>query len=215
VNSAKHFDNHFPLLLDGRSILPAWNFMMSSPAASTAFVKKIVRRFGRNRRGSAIVEFALIAPVFFALLFAIIETAIMFFASQMLETITQESARQIMTGQAQAASYSSSQFLSSVVCPQIPTLFTCANVYVDVESDPAQFSNVNIANPVTSGAFDGSKLNFNMGGSCSVVTVTLYYQWQMFVTGLGYNISNLNGNKRLLSATAAFRNEPYAGACAS
>ena len=189
--------------------------MMSSPAASTALVKEVIRRFGRNRRGSAIVEFALIAPVFFALLFAIIETAIMFFASQMLETITQESARQIMTGQAQTAGYSSSQFLSSVVCPQIPTLFTCANVYVDVESDPSQFSNVSIANPVTSGAFDASKLNFNMGGSCSVVTVTLYYQWQMFVTGLGYNISNLNGNKRLLSATAAFRNEPYAGACAS
>jgi Flp pilus assembly protein TadG len=32
--------------------------------------------------GSAAVEFALVAPVFFALLFAIIETAIMFFASQ-------------------------------------------------------------------------------------------------------------------------------------
>jgi len=27
--------------------------------------------------------------------------------------------------------------------------------------------------------------------------------------GLGYNISNLNGSKRLLSATAAFRNEPF------
>jgi Flp pilus assembly protein TadG len=194
---------------------PVWNFMMSSPAASTAFVKKAFRRFGRNRRGSAAVEFALIAPVFFALLFAIIESAIMFFASQVLETVTQESARQIMTGQAQAAGYSASQFLTSVVCPQIPALFTCANIGVDVESDPSQFSNINIANPVTSGAFDPTKLNFNMGGSCSVVTVTLYYQWQLFVTGLGYNISNISGNMRLLSATAAFRNEPYTGACTS
>ena len=41
------------------------------------------------------------APVFFALLFAIIETGTMFFASQVLETMTQDSARQIMTGQAQ------------------------------------------------------------------------------------------------------------------
>jgi Flp pilus assembly protein TadG len=41
--------------------------------------------FVRNGRGSAAVEFALVAPVFFALLFAIIETAIMFFASQALE----------------------------------------------------------------------------------------------------------------------------------
>ncbi|HSY56093.1 MAG TPA: TadE/TadG family type IV pilus assembly protein [Bradyrhizobium sp.] len=194
---------------------PAWNFMMSPPAASTAFVKKAFRRFGRNRRGSAAVEFALIAPVFFALLFAIIETAVMFFASQVLETVTQESARQIMTGQAQAAGYSASQFLNSVVCPQVPALFTCASIGVDVESDPTSFGNITIANPVTSGAYDPTKLNFNMGGSCSVVTVTLYYQWQLFVTGLGYNISNISGNMRLLSATAAFRNEPYTGACTS
>jgi Flp pilus assembly protein TadG len=32
------------------------------------------------------LQFALVAPVFFALLFAIIETAIVFFASQLLET---------------------------------------------------------------------------------------------------------------------------------
>jgi len=189
--------------------------MISSPAASTAFVKKAFRRFGRNRRGTAAIEFALIAPVFFALLFAIIETAIMFFASQVLETVTQNSARQIMTGQSQAAGYSASQFLNSVVCPQVPALFTCANIGVDVESDPTSFANITVPNPVTSGAFDSTKLNFNMGGSCSNVTVTLYYQWQLFVTGLGYNISNLSGSKRLLVATAAFRNEPYAGACSS
>jgi Flp pilus assembly protein TadG len=58
-----------------------WNSEIASPAAPTASIKKVFRRFGRNRRGSAAVEFALIAPVFFALLFAILETAIMFFAS--------------------------------------------------------------------------------------------------------------------------------------
>lgn len=188
---------------------------MSSPAAPTAFARDIFRRFGHNRRGSAIVEFALVAPLFFALLFAILETAIMFFASQVLETITQESARQIMTGQAQAAGYTSSQFLTNVVCPQIPALFTCANISVDVESDPAAFSNITISNPIVGGSFNTAAMNFNPGGSCSIVVVTLYYQWPIFVTGLGYNISNLNGSKRLLSGTAAFRNEPYTGTCPS
>ena len=46
---------------------------------------QLLRRFRRNRGGSAVVEFALVAPMFFALLFAIIETALMFFASQVLE----------------------------------------------------------------------------------------------------------------------------------
>jgi hypothetical protein len=31
----------------------------------------------------------------------------------------------------------------------------------------------------------------------------------MFVTGLGFDVSNLSGHKRLLVATAAFQNEPY------
>ncbi|MBW8857368.1 MAG: pilus assembly protein, partial [Bradyrhizobium sp.] len=64
---------------------------------STAPKANILRRFRRNRRGSAAVEFALVAPVFFAVLFAIIELALVFFASQILETVTQDTSRLIMT----------------------------------------------------------------------------------------------------------------------
>lgn len=187
---------------------------MSSSAAPTA-ARNIVRRFGRNRKASAAVEFALVAPVFFALLFAIIETALTFFASQILETVAQESARQIMTGQFQAASNTAGTFITNVVCSQAQPVLNCNNISVDVESDPSQFSNLNTAYPVTNGGFDPTKLKFTPWASCSVVTVTLYYPWQLFVTGLGYNISNLKGNIRLLSATAAFRNEPYNGACST
>ena len=38
--------------------------------------RNVLNRFRRNRRGSTVVEFALVAPMFFALLFAIIETAL-------------------------------------------------------------------------------------------------------------------------------------------
>ena len=47
------------------------------------------------------------------------------------------------------------------------------------------------------------------GGSSSIVIVRVFYPWQLFVTGLGYNISNMAGSKRLLTATAVFQNEPY------
>jgi Flp pilus assembly protein TadG len=178
---------------------------MRSPAAS---VLKVLRRFRRNRRGSAAVEFALVAPVFFALLFAIIETAIVFFAGQVLETVTQDSARMIMTGQAQTGGYSQGQF-KNYVCGRISVLFDCVNgIYVDVQSYPA-FTNVSITDPI-----DGAKnfipaMQYSPGGPGDIVVVRLFYQWPLFVTGLGYNISNLSGSKRLLAATAAFRNEPY------
>jgi Flp pilus assembly protein TadG len=180
---------------------------MPSPAASTTSVGTALRRFRRNRRGSAAVEFALVAPVFFALLFAIIETAIVFFAGQVLETITQSSARMILTGQAQNGSYTQAQF-QSYVCGQIPALFTCANVYVDVESYSG-FSSVTINSQIDGSNNFVNNMQYSPGGPGDIVVVRLFYQWPLFVTGLGYNIANLSGSKRLLSATAAFRNEPY------
>src|SRR6187402_3789553 len=119
---------------------------MPSSAAATSSFRTVLRRFRRNRGGSAAIEFALVAPVFFALLFAIIETAAVFFAGQVLETVTQDSARKIMTGQAQTANYSKDQFKDTVVCPTgalARVLFDCANLYVEVKSYPT-FPNVTI-----------------------------------------------------------------------
>src|SRR5947209_15088389 len=118
---------------------------MPPPIASTGFVRTALRRFRGSRRGSAAVEFALVAPIFFALLFAIIETALMFFASQVLETITQNSARVVLTGQAQSGSVTacavsgvsspcSQTTFKAYVCSQIPALFDCSKLYVDVVS---------------------------------------------------------------------------------
>jgi Flp pilus assembly protein TadG len=190
---------------------------MLSPAASTASSRSLLLRFRRNRRGDAVVQFALVAPVFFALLFAIIESGLMFFAQQVLETITQNSARMIMTGQAQNAGYSQAQF-KNYVCGQIPALFNCNNIYVDVESF-STFSTVSFPSSIDGSGNFVNNMKYDPGGSSScpstnvcqnsIVVVRLFYQWQLFVTGLGYNISNMAGNQRLLVASAAFRNEPY------
>jgi Flp pilus assembly pilin Flp len=174
-------------------------------------IRSALRRFRRNRRGSAAVEFALVAPVFFALLFAIIETAIIFFAGQVLETVTQDSARQIMTGQAQSAAYASgADFKTNVVCKLVYVLFDCQNgISVDVRSYPS-FSNLNVTDPIDSSKQFINDMKYCPGKDGDIVVVRLFYQWPLFVTGLGYNIANLAGSKRLLSATAAFKNEPFA-----
>ncbi len=178
---------------------------MSSPVAS---VRKILRRFRRNRRGSAAVEFALVAPVFFGLLFAIIELAMVFFASQVLETVTQDSARAIMTGQAQLANFTQAQF-KNLVCSKVVAMFDCVNgISIDVQSYSA-FSSINIADPIDAGRNFVPPNNYLPGGPSDVVVVRLFYQWPLFVTGLGFNVANLGGSKRLLTATAAFQNEPY------
>jgi Flp pilus assembly protein TadG len=188
-------------------MLPTGDFSMPSSTVPKATLRSVLRRFRRNRGGSAAVEFALVAPVFFALLFAIIETALVFFAGQVLETITQDSARQILTGQAQTAAFTQVDF-KTLVCSKIPALFTCGNVYVDVQSYPS-FGNVTIASQIDNSGNFIPNMQYIPGGPGDIVVVRLFYQWPLIVTGLGYNISNLSGSKRLLSATVAFRNEPY------
>ena len=187
---------------------------MSSSAAPTAPARNILRRFGRSRQGSAIVEFALVAPIFIALLFAIIETALMFFAGQVLETMNESATRLIQTGQAQGIYPDAGTYLQQVVCNPAPVLFNCNNIYVDVKSYTS-FNNVAINSQIVNGNFDNTNLGYNLGGSCDVVVARLFYKWPLFVTGLGWNPSNLSGHQRLLVATAAFRNEPFGGACGS
>ena len=169
---------------------------------------QLLRRFRRNRGGSAVVEFALVAPMFFALLFAIIETALMFFASQVLETVTQDSARMIMTGQAQNASFTQAQF-KNLVCSKLTIMFDCVNgVSIDVQSYTA-FGSVNVADPIDASKNFVPPNNYLPGNPGDVVVVRLFYKWPLYVTGLGFNIANISGSKRLLTATAAFQNEPY------
>lgn len=163
-------------------------------------------RFRRDRNGAAAVEFAAIAIPFLAMTFAIIETGIIFFAGQVLETATQDTARLIMTGQAQIGGMSAAQFKSSL-CVRLTTMFDCnGNVDVDVKSYPS-FAAVNLNNPVSGGNYVSASA-YQPGSAGDIVVVRTYYQWPLFVTQLGYNPGNLNGSKRLLVATATFRNEP-------
>jgi Flp pilus assembly protein TadG len=181
---------------------------MSASVASSFSLRNALRRFRRHRRGSAIVEFALVAPVFFALLFAIIEMAMVFFAQQVLESMTEQAARMVLTGQPQSAGADGPKFKTNYVCNQISVLFTCNNVYVDVQSY-SKFSNITINPQINSSGCFVPPTNYIPGGPSDIVVVRLFYQWPLLVTGLGFNISNVCGGKRLLAATAAFQNEPY------
>jgi Flp pilus assembly protein TadG len=79
---------------------------------------RVARRFVRQQDGAAAVEFALVAAPFLALIFAILETAFVFFAGQTLEAAAADSARLIMTGQAQSAAYTQANF-KTAVCARI------------------------------------------------------------------------------------------------
>jgi Flp pilus assembly protein TadG len=174
-----------------------------------AFLTAPARRLARREDGTVAVEFGLIAVPFLGLMFAIMETALVFFAGQVLETAAADSARLIMTGQAQTQGLNQSTF-KSAVCSKVHGLFDCnGGVLVDVRTYTS-FANVNISNPVDA---NGNLINdfvYQPGGPGDIVVVRLMYKWPILVSLLGLNnLSNMSGSNRLLVSTVAFRNEPY------
>ena len=165
-----------------------------------------LRRFMKESRAAAVVEFALVAAPFIALLIAILEVGLVFLCQQVLQTATTQAARLIMTGQAQAQNMTSSQFQQQV-CNYATSLFTCAGIYVNVQNF-SSFSGSSMANPVSGGTFNPAGLQYNPGNPGDVVVVQTFYQWPVYLAPLNFNLSNVNGNARLLVGTAAFRNEP-------
>jgi Flp pilus assembly protein TadG len=185
--------------------MPSFNLRFAAAA-------RLMQRFGRNRGGSAAVEFAIVAPIFFALLFAIIETGMVFFAGQVLETANQDAGRLLYTNQ--CTQTATAALFKQEVCNRVPALMDCAGIYVDVKTYPAG-NPVTISDPIDSSGnfinnFTYSAPTCNPSNSSTdTVVVRSFYQWPLYVTGLGYNIANIGrgttSSKRLLAATAAFR----------
>jgi Flp pilus assembly protein TadG len=172
------------------------------------------RRFVREQDGAVAVEFGLVMVPFLAVLFAIVETAIVFFAGQTLETAVADSARLIMTGQAQSGNYGATEF-KNAVCSKVYGLFDCQNgIYVDVRKY-SSFASVSLTRPVDANGNFQNNMAYDPGGPGCITVVRLYYQWPVYLKLSGLNLADLANGKRLLAATAAFRNEPYASGTGS
>lgn len=166
-----------------------------------------LRRFCRAQDGATAVEFALVALPFFALLYALLETGLVFFAQEDLQTAASNASRLIMTGQAQTSNLSSAQFQQDV-CNASSGLFSCSGIYVNVQKF-SSFGSATMLNPLQNGNFNSGSMNYSLGGPGDIVVVQVFYQWPVFLGPLGFNLTNMNGNYRLLQATSVFRNEPY------
>ena len=178
---------------------------------------RILRRIRRETKGAAAIEFAIIAPVFFTMMWAIFETGMVFFAKQVLTHGVQMTSRQIRTGQAHADELSQSEF-RTMVCDQVKVLLSCEadRLYIDVQSFSG-FGGVSFPPPLDDdGNFDNVNMNHfdigesgNISGGTSIVLVRAFYVWPLYTPVIGQFFANMSGNSRLLSTSVAFKNEPF------
>lgn len=174
----------------------------------------ILCRFRKNQNGATAVEFGLIALPFFALLFAILETALGFWTTQVLETAVANASRQVYTGQFQKDSNNAGQSASTLaenfktaVCGNVTALFDCKNMLkVDVRTFNS-FPDATVPSPIKDGQFDSSGFGYQAPGPDQIVVVRAAMEYPVFVPLT--QLSNLSNGKRLIMASATFRTEPF------
>jgi Flp pilus assembly protein TadG len=168
----------------------------SIDSASGVRLRALRRRMrSKSRAGNAMIEFALIAPVFFLLLMGIMENGVIYFAGA--------------TVQMNEANF------KTRICNDITSvLLTCGtNLQVSLTAYPAGYGGASFGAPLTGGTLDPTH-NYTPGTACDVVLLRVFYKWKVITPLLSPFLSNVTGGYHLITATAAFRNEPFTSAVA-
>ena len=186
---------------------------MFGPRSSTRLrLRRFIRALIRSERGAAAVEMALVATPFLMLLFGIVEIGMILLISASIENGMDLAARTIRTGQLQTGGSATAAAFKTSICNTFGWMQSdcTANLSVDVRTY-STFASVTAPQPVSNGVFNAAALTFTPGAAGDIVVVRAYYRWPLIAPMFNQALQQLNGGVALLTATAAFRNEPYSG----
>ena len=170
-------------------------------------LKNIQNMWGKWRReehGTTAVEFSLLSIPFFMLSLAIIELALMYASASLLEGATASAARQIRTGQVQAAGDPSIAFRQTL-CGYTTVLISCDDVTIDVRT-------MDSYDDFTTAEFDENGdlvvTGFDAGGSNDRVLVRTATNYSFMTPFIGQLLSGSDGTILFMS-TIVLQTEPY------
>ena len=166
------------------------------------------RRFLRDQRGVAALEFGLLAPIFFLMLLALIDLAIYFATTAIVHDAMETAARAVRVGALQSGS-TAAQF-RAVLCQRL-FFVTCGNFTFSVKPT------TNLADPaLRTPGFDTSghltQQTYNPGHADDIVVVTIAYVHTFIIPyiGLIFGDSGLSDpHLRTIVAFVVVKNEPY------
>lgn len=181
------------------------------------------RRFGSDRRGAALAEFALIAPVLVVVIFGILELALVAFVSVMMEAGVRDASRFGLTGAAAAGGASREDRIAAIVSERTLGLVSPERITVDVRTYE-RFADIGLGEPFDdldgdgaydpgetfddlngNGAHDADRGTPGAGGSEDIVLYEVTVGWG-YITPM---ISAIIGDAAVLRAALAVRNEPF------
>lgn len=173
-------------------------------------------RYSKNTDGATAVEFAMVSLPFLAIIFGILELALVFFTGSVLTQSMNDTGRLVRVGAFQGCG-SAAEF-KAMVCDRMHGMMSCENnLRVDLVT-AASFQSVAMKDPgdggldpdddtkgVENGEFD------NTGpGEPVVMRGTFYYP--LVLPNFMTRLENQPGTGRhVITVSTAFRNEPFPG----
>jgi hypothetical protein len=195
--------------------------------------------FRRATKGATAVEFALIAVPFLLLLFSIMEVAFIFFATTVIENAVVATSRQLRVGtiqtEAQFRNALCDRVRVVVDCSNLIVDVRGLDEFIDSgpEADGDDDDDEDdggkgkkgkgkgkglgglvggLLDTITGGDGDGPpQWQFDRGEPGAIMVASALYEWQVIVPDIGLGLTNMSGNRRLVIASSAYRNEPEGG----
>lgn len=178
---------------------------------------RLLARFRRSQDGATAVEFGFIAFPFLILLAAILETALLFWTSQVLEEAVSQASRRLLTGQSHER-YSSNdatiktEAFKNDVCAGASALIDCDKLIVDVRTY-SSFANaktgVDGSNPISAGGLNTTGFGYNQPQPSQIVVVRAVFPYSLYFTQWSASLANIGEGRRGIVASMTFRTEPY------
>lgn len=183
--------------------------------------RRVLRALVAAKDGATVIEFALVVAPFFALLMAVLQTSLIYFTQEALETSVEAAARSVITGQAQAADATGSTSgmsaaqlqarFKTVACATLPGYLSCSNLLVDVRS-ATSWSTMDTSMPTITFDANGNpnnQLSYSLGSQGAVVMVRLMYLWPIQAAPMQLGLANASSNQRLIVATSVAKTESF------
>lgn len=168
---------------------------------------KLLRSLSKDRKGSAAIEFAILALPFFVVIFAIAEIAVMHFVESGLDAAVHKAVRQVRVGVAKSGSWDAKKF-KEAVCSDLSYSFGCATklkVRATVITDMASITK---ASPISGGNLAVTE-DFDLGDSGSYVLVQAFLPWDPTFKLYSIASAQLSDGSYVLGAAELIKNEPF------
>lgn len=165
------------------------------------------KRLRRARDGNVMIEFALLAPVFFMLVMGLVEFVLFQYKTYALNHVVYEAARNLQTGEVQTSANMYEAFKDEA-CAQAGPMIDCQAIFFDVRAFDA-LSDVTYPPPVFDEDGVPSNFVFEPGGAnkYSVVRASIHHQ---FITPFMDQLFHMGPDlPAIVNAFVIVKNEPW------